>query len=88
MRRAAKRDAVEAAIVLALHQCGCRTKKLSQEDVPDLLVKKPDGSIHIVECKDRRGTLTPGQRRFIEAWGEVPLLRTAEEAVRWATGTG
>lgn len=81
MRYAAKRDAVEPAIVEALTRAGCVVAKLSQAGVGDLLVKRQDGALFLLECKGRRGTLTPAQVTFRKAWGDVPLVRTPAAAL-------
>jgi hypothetical protein len=87
MRRAAKRDATEGAIVEALERFGCVVVRLSQPGIPDLLVRAPDGRVDLVECKAPCGTRTPAQVRFIATWGVVPLLRSPEEAIRWLIGS-
>jgi hypothetical protein len=81
MRYAAKRDAVEPAIVDALERAGCVVKRLSQDGVGDLLVKRVDGVIFMLECKSRRGRRTPAQERFLAKWGDVPLVRTPVAAL-------
>ena len=87
MRYAAKRDTTEPAIVDALQRFGCTVIRLSQSGVPDLLVRTPDGCAHLVECKAPHGTRTPAQRKFLQTWGPVPLIRSSEEAVKWLCGT-
>ena len=83
MRCAAKRDGSEAAVVAVLEKFGCTVIRLSQRGIPDLLVKTPDGRVHIIECKDRGGTFTADQLKFIRKWGPVAVVRTPEGAVRW-----
>lgn len=87
MRYAAKRDAIEPAVVDALEKFGCVVVRLSQKGIPDLLVRTPDGCAHVVECKAPRGTRTPAQLKFLALWGVVPLLRSPEEAVKWLIGS-
>jgi len=86
MRYAAKRDATEADIVDALEKFGCVVVRLSQDGIPDLLVRTPDGTVSVVECKAPGGTFTPAQLKFAQRWGPVPKLRSQEEAVKWVIG--
>ena len=79
MRRAARTDANQAAIVQALRQAGCTVIDLSAVGggVPDLLVGVA-GQTVLIECKDgskppsaRR--LTPDQQAWHAAWRGGPL---------------
>ncbi len=90
MRRAAKRDANEAAIVAALERCGCSVARLNEPGVPDLLVAR-HGAMWLIEVKMPAGAkggtsgreLTPEQRRWWAAWrGPQPhVARSIEEAL-------
>jgi hypothetical protein len=83
MRRAARVDAVQDAIVDALLDAGCKVQTLACLGcgVADLLVKRPDGTIYVVECKAPDGTLTPAQRKWFAWWGDVLIVRSPEEAL-------
>ena len=87
MRYAAKRDTTEAEIVHALVAFGCTVVPLSQPGIPDLLVRTPDGRVHVVECKAPGGTRTPAQLKFQKTWGPMPTVRSSEEAVKWLIGS-
>lgn len=80
MRRAAKRDISEPAIVQALEQSGATVFRLDRP--VDLLIGYR-GRTYIAECKTGRGKLNANQVAFIEAWkgNTVPVLRTVEDAV-------
>lgn len=90
MRRAAKRDANEAAIVTALERVGCSVARLNDPGVPDLLVAR-HGAMWLLEVKMPAGSkggtsgreLTDEQRRWWAAWrGPVPVIvRSVEEAL-------
>lgn len=83
MRRAAKVDQNQAAIVAALRRCGASVQHLHQigKDCPDLLVGFR-GRNFVVEVKDANGTLTPGQAKWMSEWrGQSCVVRTAEEAI-------
>jgi hypothetical protein len=97
MRKAAKRDIAEPAIVTTLQLLGCSVLRLDQP--VDLLIGYR-GVTHLVEVKTprskasgtARGRLTGGQAAFMADWrGEpVELLWTPADAValvkRWETG--
>jgi hypothetical protein len=90
VRRAAKRDANEAAIVDALERVGCSVARLNDPGVPDLLVAR-HGSMWLLEVKMPAGSkggtagreLTPEQRRWWASWrGPQPhVVRSIEEAL-------
>lgn len=84
-RRAAKRDANEAAISEALIACGCSVVKLSAPGCPDLLVWHVRKGWQLIEVKSKTGKLTPAQVDWREAWdGPAPLvMRTVDEALDW-----
>jgi hypothetical protein len=78
MRRAAKRDANEGAIVAALEAAGCVVARLSGVGVPDLVVAR-QGRVWLLEVKDgskppSARALNPEQIKFHERWSEAPLF--------------
>ena len=77
MRRAAKRDANEETIVVALRAAGCLVQQLTQGDgVPDLLVWSPALlRLLLIEVKDLDDTkakkpnkLRKSQEDWLEEW--------------------
>ena len=82
MRRAAKRDANEQAIVDALRAAGASVEHLSGCGVPDLLVGFR-GRVVLAEVKDAKGELTPYQVEWHTTWrGPQPvILRSVEDAL-------
>jgi hypothetical protein len=95
MRRAARRDDNEKAIVDALERVGCIVQKLTQGDgVPDLLVGVPSGKLIVIEVKD--GDKVPSAKRLTEKelawhrrWERYPvfIVESIEQAVkasRWS----
>lgn len=78
-RRAAQRDANEAAIIKALRAGGCLVAQVSGEGVPDLIVWSPAlRAIVLVEVKDgakppAHRRLTPEQVKFHEEWKSAPV---------------
>jgi len=83
MRRAARLDVVQPEIVDGLLAMGYKLQSLSAVGmgVPDLLVKKPDGTLMLLEVKTPGGTLTPAQKRWMAWWGPVPVVETLDEAI-------
>lgn len=80
-KRAPKRDATEQEIVSALRAVGATVEKLSQRNVPDLLVGWRGRNI-LIEVKSKSGKLTDGQHEWRERWrGEIHVARSAEEAL-------
>jgi Holliday junction resolvase len=89
MRRAARRDTNETAIVQALEAAGCTIARLSGPGVPDLLCLR-QRRLTLIEVKDgakakSRQQLTPDQVRFHQRWAEAPLviLRSVPDAIAW-----
>lgn len=95
MRRAARRDDNEKAIVDALERVGCLVQKLTQGDgVPDLLVGVPSGKLIVIEVKD--GSKVPSAKRLTEKelawhqrWARYPVFVVedvdgAVRASRWS----
>lgn len=79
-RRAARRDANEAAIVKALREVGCLVEPISGEGVPDLIVWAPEKMrIVLVEVKDgakppSARKLKPAQEKFHREWALAPVF--------------
>ena len=93
MRRAAKIDANQTAIVGALRAIGCTVESLAAvgRGVPDLLVGRA-GRTYLIECKD--GAKPPSARRLTEdqltwhgAWrgGPLAVVCDIESAIRAVT---
>lgn len=90
MRRAAKIDDTQTAIVAALRQAGCKVLSLAAcgKGVPDLLVKTPIRwkkweEIFLLEVKNPKGrgtALTPDQVKFHAEW-PVTVVTTPEDAL-------
>jgi len=88
MRRAARVDANQAAIVEALRAAGYSVQSLAAvgEGVPDLLVGACGVNV-LLEVKDgskppSERKLTPDQERWHTAWrGRVSVVKTPEEAL-------
>ena len=89
MRRAAKTDANQSAIVQALRAIGASVQSLAAvgDGVPDLLVGYR-GRTFLLECKDgdkvpSARKLTPDQERWHAAWrGEaVIVVNSVDEAL-------
>jgi hypothetical protein len=87
MRRAAKIDTTQNAIVDALLAAGCKVQSLAQVGcgVPDLLVMTPDRVLWLLEAKSPGGSLTPAQVKWQGWWGGVLVVQTPEDAL---TGLG
>lgn len=89
MRRAARTDGNQDAIVAALRAVGASVQQLSTvgKGCPDLLVGFR-GANHLLECKDGRKTpgnrpLTDDQETWIKAWrGAVQVVLSPDEALR------
>lgn len=86
MRRAAKVDANQSAIVDALRRIGAQVEVLGKP--LDLLVDHR-GKTSLIEVKnsDGKDQLTVAQVEFIARWtGPVYVVRSPEEAVRAVLG--
>lgn len=92
MRRAAKIDGTQTAIVDALRAAGCRVLSLAAcgNGVPDLLVKHPvwcffsGERLILMEVKNPKGkgiALTERQVRFHAEW-PVVVVTSVDEALR------
>ena len=87
MRRAARTDATQAAIVAALRKIGCEVQDLSGvgKGVADL-VAKLRFRVVFFECKTKGGKLTPHQVEWHRRWApHVCVVQTPEEAIREMT---
>lgn len=73
MRRAAKRDTTEKAIVEALRACGWSVEYLSLPDGPDLLLGRA-GVTHLAEVKTGKKKLRAGQERWHQGWRGAPVF--------------
>lgn len=96
MRRAAKIDANQQAIVAALEAAGCAVQSLAGvgQGVPDLLVWTPhvwpepgkklgqrNGGYVLIECKDGSG-FTPAQKKWHASWpGPAHVANSVEDAL-------
>lgn len=94
MRRAAKVDGNQQAIVAALEAAGCAVQSLAGvgQGVPDLLVWRPIkwtdyergrdfGKYYLIECKDGSG-FTPAQKKFHSTWpGPCHVANSVEDAL-------
>ena len=83
MRRAARTDATQAAIVAALRKIGCEVQDLSRmgNGVPDLMAKLRF-RIMWLEVKSPGGKLTPHQVDWHLRWSpHVAVVTTPEEAI-------
>ncbi len=84
MRRAAKIDLNQPAIVEALRRVGVSVVSLASigQGCPDLLAAKGDKA-WLIEVKGAKGTLTDDQQRFILDWaGTVHIVRTVDDALK------
>ena len=80
MRRAARRDLAEAAIVEALLSVGCQVEKLQR---PVDLLCHFRHRYYLMEVKTPTSHTDPrqkAQRAFCQLW-EVPIVRTPEDAL-------
>lgn len=86
MRRAARVDANQQAIVDRLRECSVSVEIIGKP--LDLLVCCR-GETSLVECKTKDGDLTKAQVEFLSRWpGKVFVVRTPDEAVRAVLGEG
>lgn len=84
MRRAAKIDATQTAIVDALRRCGVQVESIGKP--LDLLVTHR-GRTLLIECKSPGGSFTKDQAEFMAYWtGEVHVCKTPDEALRAVLG--
>jgi hypothetical protein len=83
MRRAARVDANQAAIVEALRAAGCTVYVIG---LPVDLVIGKAGRTVLVECKTKSGRYTELQRDFMATWrgGPVATIRDVDGALTLA----
>ena len=99
MRRAAKIDDNQPAIVKALERAGVSVESIGKPvdllfhnphaRCPHCNERLPDGKTGILEVKnpDGKDTITGDQAEFMASWsGPVPVVRTEEEALRAVLG--
>jgi Holliday junction resolvase len=91
MRRAAKIDANQEAVVSALRAAGAQVQSLAAvgKGVPDLLVKY-QGTFYLIEVKDGRQPpskrqLTPDQVKWHEEWkcAFLGVVENPEQALKF-----
>jgi hypothetical protein len=83
MRKIARTDENQAAIVAELRKAGATVQSLHQlgGGVPDILVGI-DGKNYLLEIKTRTGRMTPDESEWHRAWrGDVCVVRTPDEAL-------
>jgi hypothetical protein len=84
MRRAARVDRNQAAIVEQLRGVGASVESLARvgAGVPDLLVGFRERT-YLLEIKTDRGALTDDQRAWLARWrGQAAVVRSADEALK------
>lgn len=79
--RAARTDATQVAIVAGFRKLGCLVQPLHTvgKGVPDLLCSALDDrgehrTLFLVECKVRKGKLTPDQVEWHALWAGAPIF--------------
>jgi hypothetical protein len=77
---AAKRDAVEPAIIAVFQAAGWSVQPLNGKGLPDLLVAPPGGRPLLVEVKTGNAGLTPDQKTWHGAWRGEPVQIVRNEA--------
>lgn len=78
-RYAAKRDSNENEIVDALKACGATVQKLSEKNVPDLLVGFRNKNF-LIEIKSETGQLSRGQQEWHRSWsGSVFVVKSVAD---------
>lgn len=84
MRRAARIDSTQQAIVERLRECSVTVEIIGKP--VDLLVCHK-GETMLLECKGVDGRLTKDQVEFIARWpGKIHIVYTPDEAVRAVLG--
>lgn len=80
MRRAAKRDSNEEAIVAAIRKEGWRVMRLNEFD----LLATCGNGCHLVmmEVKTTTGKLKPSQQKLIDAGWPLIVVRSPEDALK------
>lgn len=87
MRRAARVDATQAAIVSALRAAGCQVWIIG---LPVDLLAGKNGNTVLVEVKTAKGKYTPLQEAFMAEWtgGPVATVRDVEGALTLVRSLG
>lgn len=84
MRKAARVDATQAAIVKALRKVGAAVEVIGK---PLDLIVCFRGKTSLVECKTTSGRLTRYQVEFLARWpGDVHIVQSPEAAVAAVVG--
>lgn len=84
MRRAARIDATQPAIVDALERIGATVQSLAAvgNGCPDILVGFRGRNV-AMEVKTSTGRMRPEQVKWLRAWrGEAHVVRSVEDALR------
>jgi hypothetical protein len=85
---ASRTDSNQRAIVDALRRYGCTVEvaHTMRHGFPDLIIGH-NGRNFLLEVKDKRGSLTPDQVVWHQAWrGQVVIVRTIDEAITVVNG--
>jgi hypothetical protein len=87
LRRAARRDISEPAIIDYLRSAGWSTQSLNIKDGPDQLLGR-NGETHLAEIKTGKYKVRPKQTLWHQNWrgATVVILRTVEDAKRFSEG--
>jgi hypothetical protein len=86
MRRAAKVDANQAAIVDALRRCCVQVEPIGKP-VDLLICHRGETALMEVKNPDGRDQLTKDQIEFMARWpGKVHVVRSVDEAIRCVLG--
>lgn len=83
-RYAARRDRNEPDIVEGLEACGWECRRLSSDELPDLLCRhRGSGQLALLEVEsgDYKRRRTAEQRAMLAAWN-IPVVKTLDEAIR------
>lgn len=84
MRRIARVDRNQAGIVFALRAASAKVKLLHQlgDGTPDLLVKRPEGGLLLMEVKMPGERLTEDEQVFYNEWKEdMVVVYSIEDAL-------
>lgn len=82
MRRAAKTDINQTAIVTALRKSGFSVHITAPlgDGFPDLVVGR-DGVTYLLEVKNGNADLTPKEQKFLDGWkGHYAIVRSVMDA--------
>jgi hypothetical protein len=82
LRRYARRDGNEKALVATIKACGASWLPIAVRDGPDGIVGW-HGKNYLVEVKTPKGDHKAGQERFAETWqGTIHVLRTSDDVCK------